>query len=536
VGYDQLSLHDGEATAGPQREDAVITRDSWIELAQLALANEGARETHDEDPLVIAEAIDRKSGEVAYDRVVLGYLARVAEEVLARKGVAEDQLLQRVSKLIQALDPGTLRRLLQTGADHAERRRFVLNASQILAADAVMGVVEAAAKVSHQTISDNLLRLLHKLAHHAEQGSPQVRAEAESALRTNIAKLVCDWQLEDPNPAAYDAILEGLVGRSSAEHSLINIQVGSDPEVILKMALELDEVGPAVYAAVEDLIVRGDLVHVAESLKAASRTNATEQLWNYMATPARLEAELAATPMNPDSVAILVSRIGAAAVDSLLDRLASAEDRSTRAAIMKQLVALGSGISTAAASRLPDAPWYLQRNILVLLGRLGSWPEGFSPQAFAADPDPRIRREAIKLLLESPGHQAEGVLLGLRDPDDGIVALALTSALDSCPPDAVLPVRAIAVDPKRASELRVLAARVVSRARTPEALQVLFEVIAFRRRWLLKRMAPKSPELLAALTGLAAHWRDDPAAAEVLFHARQHHDSEIRAAARTKPT
>jgi hypothetical protein len=114
------------------------------------------------------------------------------------------------------------------------------------------------------------------------------------------------------------------------------------------------------------------------------------------------------------------------------------------------------------------------------------------------------------------------------------MALALTCALEACPSEAAPVVQAIAVDPKRPSELRVLAARLVTRARTPEALLVLLELIALRRRWFVKRMAPKSPELLAALTGLASHWREDPAAAAVLFHARQHHDSEIRAAARAK--
>jgi hypothetical protein len=536
VGYDRFALQETDSAKESQADEPAGERDSWVELAQLALANEGASHVPNQDPLVVAEAIDRKSGEVAYDRVVLGYLARVAEEMSGRQGAAEDQLLQRVSKLIQALDPGTLRRLLETGADHAERRKFVLNASQILAADAVMEVVEAAAKVSHQTISDNLLRLLHKLAHHAEVGPTQIRAEAEGALRTNVAKLVGDWELEDPNPTAYNAILEGMVRRSSAEHSLVNVQVGCDPEVIIKMALELDCVGPAVYVALEELMVRGELVRVAEILKASPRSNGTEELWNYVATSERLESELAASPINPDAVALLVERIGAAATDSLLDRLGSADDRSTRAAIMKQLLALGPGIGATAAKRLSDAPWFLQRNILVLLGRLGSWPDGFSPVTYAAHADPRIRREAIKLLLESPDHQAEAVNRGLLDADDGIVALALTSALESCPSGVVPMVQAIAVDPKRPSELRVLAARVVTRAQTPEALRILLEVIALRRRWFLKRMAPKSPELLVALAGLAAYWRDDPMAAEVLFHARQHHDSEIRAAARARTT
>src|SRR6185312_9820520 len=98
-------------------------------------------------------------------------------------------------------------------------------------------------------------------------------------LRTNVAKLVGDWELEDPNPTAYNAILEGMVRRNSAEHSLVHVQVGCDPEIIIKMALELDCAGPAVYGAVEELISRDELVRVAEILKAAPRTDATEKLW-----------------------------------------------------------------------------------------------------------------------------------------------------------------------------------------------------------------------------------------------------------------
>jgi hypothetical protein len=460
----------------------------------------------------------------------------VAQEMSGRKGPAADQLLQRVSKLIGALDPDTLRRLLETGADHAERRTFVLNASQILAADAVMEVVEAAAQVSHQTISHNLLRLLHKLALHAEEGSPEIRAAAEGALRTNVAKLVGEWELEDPNPTAYNAILEGMVRRSSAEYSLIDVQAGCDPDIILKMALELDCVSPAVFGAVEELLARRELTRVAEILTAAPQTTATQELWRYVATPERLEAELAASPMNQDAVTILVERIGPAATNSLLDRLASADDRSTRAAIMKQLSMLGPRVATVAIERLPTAPWYLQRNILVLLGRLGGLPNGFSPASYSTHGDPRIRREAIKLLLDTKGQQEDAIVMGLGDPDDGIVGLALAAALESCPPKAIPLVQRIAVDPKRQPELRALAVRIVARAREPETLRVLLEIVKYRRRWFLSRLAPKSPDLLAALTGLAAHFSEDPLVKEVLAYARWHTDRQIRAAVATRST
>lgn len=537
VGYDQFAFQDADSGLDPESEEPAPERDSWVELAQLALASEEAANVTapaEADPLVVAEAIERQSGEVAYDRVVLGYLARVTQEMSGRRGPAEDVLLQRVSKLIGALDPETLRRLLQTGADHAERKKFVLNASQILAADAVMGVVEAAAQVSQQTISHNLLRLLHKLALHAEEGSPDIRAAADGALRTNVAKLVEDWSLEDPNPTAYNAILEGLVRRRSADYSLIDVQVGCDPHTIIKMALELDCVGPTVFGAIEELLARRELPRLAEVLKAAPQTNAIQELWRYVATPERLESELAASPMDQDVVAILVERIGTAATNALLDRLGSADDRSTRAAIMKQLQALGPDVAGVAIERLPTAPWYLQRNILVILGRLGTLPDGFSPASYSTHGDPRIRREAIKLLLETKGHQEEAIVMGLGDADDGIVSLALTAALEACPPKAVPLVQRIAVDPKRQPELRALAVRTVTRAREPETLRVLLEIVNFRRRWFRPSLAPKSPDLLAALAGLAAHWSEEPLVKDLLAYARWHTDRQIRAAVATR--
>jgi hypothetical protein len=529
VGYDRLTLQDSHGAQKPT--DQLTGRDAWLELARLALSTDSAAPVAPEaDPLLVAQAIGRKSGEIAYDRVVLGYLSRVAEEMSGRRGAVEDQLSERLSGLIDALDPDTLRRLLETGASQAERRQFVLNASQVLAADAVMEVLQAAAKASHQTISHNLLNLLHKLAHHAEAGPVEIRAEADGALRNNVARLIGNWELEDPNPETYTAVLEGMV-RNAPDDPTQDSQGGCEPEIIFRMALELDCIGPSVYAAAEALLNRRELVRIAAMLDAAPRTASTEALWRFVATPDRLNAELAISPPDGDAVAILVERLGVKAVNSLLDHLGRTNDRSTRASIMKQLLALGPSAGEVAAARLADAPWYLQRNILVLISRLGSWPNGFSPLSYAAHVDPRIRREGLKLLLESRAHAAEGVMLGLRDSDDGIVVLALGSAFDSCPPEAIPLIEAIAMDPRRPAEVRVPSLRILARSRAPQALKVLLSLTRHRRSWFRKRLAPKSPELLAALTGLASYWRQNPEVSEVLGQALQHSDAEIRAAA-----
>ncbi|HJR16692.1 MAG TPA: hypothetical protein VJ808_07545 [Gemmatimonadales bacterium] len=529
MGFDKFTLQSGNAS-GAATEGSAAERDAWVELARLALSTEHGDEAADDaDPLVVAEAIGQKAGEVAYDRVVLGYLSKVAEEMSGRKTAGEDQLGQRLSRMIEALDPDTLRRLLETGADLAGRRKFALNASQILAADAVMEVVQAAAQATNQTISHHLLRLLHKLAHHAEEGSVEVRAKADGALRNNVARLIGDWELEDPNPTRYTAILEGMV-RSSPDAGVIG-DAGCAPEIVLKMALELGCIGPAVYLATNALLARKELGLVAELLETSPQTAASETLWSHVATPERLEAELQSVPMDHNAVGILVKRIGAEAANALLDRLASAEDRSTRATVLKQLLALGPVVGTLALERLTDAPWYVQRNILVLIGRLGRWPEGFTPLTYAVNTDSRIRREAIKLLLESPAHTVDGILVGLRDADDGIAALAATAASESCPAAALPLLKRITVDPARPPELRAIALRILARTRAPEALRLLLALAINRRFWFAQHLAPKSPLLLAALTALASQWRDDPSASQVLNLASRHWDPDIRAAA-----
>jgi hypothetical protein len=250
-------------------------------------------------------------------------------------------------------------------------------------------------------------------------------------------------------------------------------------------------------------------------------------------TPDALRAMLRAKGTDHDAVRTLIRRLGADAADPLLDLLAAAEDHASRSTPLVELERLGAAAAARAVERLGDAPWFLQRNLLLLLGRVRSWPEGFSPAAWAGHADVRVRREAIKLLLEVPALRDEGLSRGLADPDPGIAALALGAALESCP-TAMLPLmERMARDPTRLSAHRVLAIRVLARSRTARALESLTGLAVRPTRWFRRRrLAPKSPELLAAIAGLAAHWPEEPRAQLVLTTAERHADADIRAAAR----
>lgn len=507
----------------------------WIGLANLALSADEAAGDGREDPLIVARAIDDQVGQAAYDRVVLDYLANMAEDISNESGAWDQQAKERVSRLVANLHPETLRSLLLAGANHAERRRFIQLASEVFAVDAVVELVEAAASTTGQTISNHLLRLLHKFAQHAEETGGPARAEAESVLRRQVARLVADWELDDPNPSEYTAVLDGMVRQGAPDRAAEAESISCEAETVLQMALETGCLGPRVYAALDRLGKEHRVGRAAALLAAAPPSATTDALWGHVATPTRLLEELGKPPVDFVAVEGLAVRLGAAAVDPLLDCLETAEDQGTRAKLLKILGQLGPQVAQTAVSRLQRAPWYMQRNILVLLRTLRAWPEGFSPVSYALHPDNRVRREAYRLLLEFPQHRASTLNHGLADSDPGVAQIVLHAALEACPPESVKALERFLATGRHPPELQAMAVRVLARITGGERAHPRIVKLAGERRFLRGwRLAPKSPVVLAALSALAKHWSGHPEAAGLLDLARTHPDPDYRLAAEAR--
>lgn len=524
--YDRLAL---ESDASANGDDPAQQRDRWIELAQAAVSTDPPA-PDDEESLIVSDRSVTED-DLTYDRVVTGYLSQLAEERSGRVGAGESRLKQRVERLLKSLDPQTLRRLLEAGADQAERRRAPLDSSQILAVDAVVEVLEAAAETPDNTISHNLLRLLHKLAHNARRAEkPDDSRTGDAGLRKNVAKLLGNWGLEDPNPGSYSAILEGMV-RQAPTDRLMDAPVACEPTLVIRMGLELDCIGPSVIRAVDQLLERRELETLAILLTKAPRSATADTLWARIATPDRLRAEFASERPDFAIVTMLVRRLRDAAAEPLIDALERAAGRTTRAAVLRFLREGGPGMRQAAADRLPDAPWFLQRNLLQLFLDPSSWPGGFSPVPYAKSPDGRVRREAIKLMLHSRPHRGEGLELGLRDGDPRVLGMTLSTALEECPPALIPQLDAIAANDRLDMEVRVLAIRVLVNTGASDAIGRLIAIAFPPRRWLPNRLAPKSPVVLAALAGICALGSTDPRVKWLITRARRDRDPEIRAAA-----
>src|SRR6184192_2921004 len=180
--YERLELVDDGA---PVSERGARAAQLWVGLARAALtAQAGDDRPTPTEPAVIARAIDDhpRTDAAAYDQVILGYLLQIADELKTAGSAEAVALRRRTSRLIRALKPDTLRRLVEMGGDFVQRRQFVYDSTDGMAVDAVLDIVQAAADSSHQTISHSLVRMLSKLAAHAEAGVAEVRPQADEIV------------------------------------------------------------------------------------------------------------------------------------------------------------------------------------------------------------------------------------------------------------------------------------------------------------------------------------------------------------------
>jgi hypothetical protein len=541
--YDQLELaseraaDDNAGGGGGHSEAGARAAQLWVGLARAAMVAEAnsataTGEVPSTDPVVVAKAIDEHRREIAYDQVIVGYLLQIAEE-LKRKGGAESLALQkRISTMVSSLNPATLRRLLEMGGDLSQRRRFMLDAAQGMAVDAVMELVQAAADTSQQTISHSLVRLLTKLATHAEQGvAPEIRAGAESELREHVERLIGNWTLDDPNPDNYRVVLDHMAKAAPLFASSDPSTNGPEPERIIQMALELDSLGEPVTRAIEAMVRRGDLLRLFTVVgNAPEHSRAAAAIWRQLATPDQLRTALREVPIDFTLVDQLVPRLKLAAADPLLDALETSPSRAIRRKLLDLLAQLGPEAATVIMTRLPDERWFVVRNMLMLLADLGDQNAELGT-TYARHSDGRVRREAIRVLLGIPAARERAICEGLDDVDERVVRVALHAASSKCPLSAVAILQRRVTEGTLDAELSSQAIAVIASVRTTEVLEWLMERAAGSSRPRLfgrAGLAPKSPIMLAALTGLATHWARGRGVGAVLALALGSPDVEIR--------
>lgn len=539
--FAQLQLIEEDPNADPD-SDAMAASGSgsrsaalWVGLARAALVAESSKFDSDDpgtvDPTAVAKAIDEHKRDTAYDQVVVGYLLQIAEELKVKGGKEAAALKKRISQMVGTLNPETLNRLLDMGGNKKQRKQFVLDASQGMAVDAVVELVRAAGETSGQNVSHSMVRMLRKLSAHAEEGPMPTRTQADGALREQVMKLMEGWQLEDPNPEGYRRALDKMATNAplfqNSEHSY-----PIEPERLLAMGLEIETLGDQVWRSADTMAARDDLAPLLNLVDNAPALWMRDTLWRHVATPQRLRLQLALDPLPVAVLQRMIARMGAAAAEPILDAIDEAEDEKLQAALVDLLGRIGPSAGPIILARLAGMRWGQVRPMLALLGRNPEWKCGYSPSAWLSHPDAAVRREALRQELRDSATRDLAIVRALADADEGNVRLGLGAAMAGCPKDAATVLRARADDATLSPDLRALGIRALSSYRAPDTAAWLAARIV-RTGKLIKRetLAGKTPELLAALEGLAIHWRDDAAARPALALAAASGDPELVAAA-----
>src|SRR6267378_5613704 len=386
VTYERLELlqEDDQAALSADgkgaRERGLRGAQLWVGLARAALsadamaADDGPAPAT--EPSLIAKAIDERQNNAAYDQVIVGYLLQIADELKHTGGSEAAALRRRTSKLVGALQPGTLRRLIEMGGDNAQRTKFAIDATHGLAVDAVLEIVHAMADASHRTVSDPLVRMLSKLAQHAEQGTAEARPQADEALREQVRGLLQGWTLEDPNPDAYGKALHRMAAAAPVTGARSVWQQTAEPLRIVQTALETGVLGFGAWRAIERLVAEHQVGNLVDLLAVSASTPDVGPLWTRVTSP-DVVRELASTEP-PDFATLdrVLPRLPVDGFEPLLDVLGASESRTTRRGLLDRLTRAPRELGPVIATRLTrEIPWYVTRNLLLILDGLPALPD-----------------------------------------------------------------------------------------------------------------------------------------------------------------
>ena len=569
LNYERLELlYEGTDAEGDERiQKARSTKAAqlWVGMARAAMMLDEDAELDDQtlNPLVVADAIDKRKEEQAYDQVIVGYLLQIADELKKQGGTPEAiELQKRISDLVKELSPEKLKQLLQMGGDVNQRRQFLLNASQGMTVEAVLDLVNAATAQGEQTISHSMMRLFSKLSRFSDDSDAKRRANADESVREQMGKLINEWKLDDPNPTAYGKVLQKI--SRSGKQVTTNPYIDCEPERILQMGFELSTGGPRFDVALDAMLNSARFEQVLNMLDNAPDQDFSEVVWGYLDSHDILWAALSEARLDFGVLERIVRRKRLSAVEPILDVAERSRDTRQRERLLDMLLELGDEVGPVLVRRIDATRSDLRRDLFLLLGKLPNVPEGFDASRYLLNADAQIRREAVRLLLKFVETREQAIIAGANDTDDRAVFLALNAAQEGgCPPKAVEIVRQRIHRGDLDSSLMTLAIRILAaadsgggpvlqgRGRTSQMLRAvtadtnpaataaagkktlewLLSKVATRSRFLRKLVLEnKTPEMLAALSALAAYWGQDPDVQEVVQLVLKSNDPELKKA------
>jgi hypothetical protein len=453
-------------------------------------------------------------------RATYGIVAEAAQDPASGA-----QAAIKLSELILLVKPSALTHALRAENDPGTRQAFLGDAARVLTVPALAKIAFAAAVAYERPLSPPLRELLKKLTDAAAAPAPD-GAAAEGVLRETIGT-----RIQVVAPGAL-----GLTREAGAARPLKRVPGRVTPEAdrLVHMALESGATGELLWIAVNEMVEQSRIRELLEMLKRAPDGATAQAVMRRVATPSALSLVLAEDPVDLELLDMLLRTMGIAAAKPLLEVLAESRSRATRRAVLERLAALGPDIAPLVETRLRDTRWFVVRNMLGLLREAGCPQSMHGVGRFLTHVDARVRREAVQLLLSNPQAADDALMAGLKDADKAVLRAALQAARARLP-EAAVPVLAqrVVEDVGFPPEFRVMALHILGRSASSLALDALLAFAQGGKSILGRpKLASKSPEMLAALSGLARGWSHDRRAKGLIDAAARCRDAQITAAVR----
>jgi hypothetical protein len=440
-------------------------------------------------------------------------------------------VLADVSELIEQLSTELLAPVLGAEPDARRGVQFLGAVASRLSLGAVLRCVSLLAESHERPIPEAVRASMMRFAERLPLLPEEARSEAEAAFRDSYRQrflaLVADGAEGRSEPDGGPEKLERRTpGRTIPE-----------ADRLVEMAIECDVVGPAVWIALQEVMEEKGIASVIDVMKTAPEDSVTAaSVMQRIGTPQELRSLLRAEPFDGAAVDALLRGMRVTAANVLLEELVESQARLTRRYLMERLARYGTELRPLVEARLKDSRWFVQRNMLSLLRSTKCPADIQLATKFMAHKDARVRREAVLWCLDTPATRDEAMVAALSDTDVTVLRPAMQAARGHFPASAAPILSKRVMDPAFPPEFRVLGLTLLGRSGSILALEALLHFAQNGRTLLGKpRLAPKSPEMLAALSGLARSWDTERRAAVLLELARKSRDTEIAAAAVDPP-
>ncbi len=440
----------------------------------------------------------------------------------------------RAARLVQELDPELLASALASQASISDRRKLLDTLIDIVPPKAVETTAVAAASAYGRPFSTPLAGIVRKLQIEASTLGEDVRPQAVATLRSLVHDMIGMWSY-----GSFDTALTGVDHFFEESPEQVSADVKPEPERIVALALEAGAVGPPLWEAVHTMVVADEVRELIGMLKLAPHDNrASSMIASQFSNAQRLGNLLREPEVDFGAVDVLLRHMGQSATDALLEELTTSGSRVTRRGILDRLASLGPGIGAAVTERLiKEERWFVVRNMLHVLREAGCAVQNVALPTFQNHSDARVRREAMQLLFKDPIARERAITNGLKDTDPYMIRAALKESRRGLPDVAVPVLSKRIMEQDFPPEFRVAAINMLGRSKSVLALDALLRYVQGGTTLLGKpKLASKTPEMLAALRGLARSWPHERRAKPLLELAATATDPQIAGALElTKP-